>query len=83
VPSAYCAASAADLEGTGFDAWGDLGAGATGWLSSRAPVTGGGELTLRFALWDTTDQALDSTVLLDGFTWITGTPVSVGTAALP
>jgi hypothetical protein len=29
----------------------------------------GEELTLRFAIWDTADQILDSTVLLDRFVW--------------
>lgn len=82
-PGGYCTASAAELEGTGFDAWGELGAGATPWLVSRAPVGGGSEVTLRFALWDTTDQALDSTVLLDGFTWLTGAAVAVGTGPQP
>jgi hypothetical protein len=82
LPSPYCAGGAGDLAGTGFDLWGD--AGATGWLLTRAPVTGGAEVTVRFALWDTTDQALDSTVLVDGFTWIpSGAAVTVATAPLP
>jgi hypothetical protein len=79
-PVPYCGAGAGDLEGTGFDVWGE--AGATRWLSSRAPVQGGTDITVRFAIWDTTDQALDSTVLLDGFSWITGGPTSVLTEPL-
>jgi len=57
---------------------------ATGWLTSSAPVKGGEEITLRWAIWDTGDSALDSTVLVDGFTWITkaGTVV-VQTEPLP
>lgn len=77
-PSPYCAGGMAALAGTGFDTWGE--AGATPWLSTHAPVAGGAEITVRFALWDTTDQALDSTVLLDHFSWIpAGAPVPVGT----
>lgn len=80
-PIPYCAAGAAQLDGTGFDAWGE--AGATRWLASRAPVTGGSEITIRFALWDTTDQALDSTILLDGFSWITSGAAAVALEPLP
>lgn len=79
-PSPYCAAGAGDLEGTGFDVWGE-GGGATRWLTSRAPVKGGDDITVRFAIWDTTDQALDSTILLDGFSWITHGSVPVGVDA--
>jgi hypothetical protein len=42
---------------------------ATGWLRTQANIVPGEELTLRFAIWDTGDQSLDSTVLLDAFTW--------------
>lgn len=81
-PSPYCPGGAAALAGTGFDLWGD--AGATRWLSTTAPVTGGAEITVRFAIWDTTDQSLDSTVLLDDFAWITaGVPVAVATDPVP
>jgi hypothetical protein len=77
-PSPYCAGGASALAGTGFDAWGD--AGATRWLETAAPVSGGAEITVRFAIWDTTDQSLDSTVVLDDFAWITsGAPVAVAT----
>jgi len=81
-PSPYCSSGAAALAGTGFDTWGD--AGATRWLTTRAPVVGGAEITVRFALWDTSDQSLDSTVLLDHFTWIpAGAPVAVATDLAP
>jgi hypothetical protein len=64
-----------DMEGTGFDLWGD--SGATAWLQSTAPIEGGQEFTIRFAIWDTGDQILDSTALIDDFEWIAtgGTPV--------
>ena len=42
-------------------------------------------LTIRFAIWDTGDSALDSTVLVDDFKWLatTGTTVEVGTKPVP
>ena len=52
------------LQGTGFE-----GNAATGWLVTKAPVTPGSMVKLRFAIWDSADCVLDSTVLLDGFTW--------------
>ena len=81
---AGCSLGTAELAGTGFDgAWGD-DAGATSWLKTTAPVTGGQEFTIRFAIWDTGDQAWDSTVLLDAFEWIAnGGTVSVGTDPVP
>ncbi|OJY26685.1 MAG: hypothetical protein BGO98_06635 [Myxococcales bacterium 68-20] len=50
------------LSGTGFE-----GAAATGWLTTSAPVTPGSEITLLFAIWDSQDGWLDSTVLIDDF----------------
>lgn len=76
-PNPYCADGKGELSGTGFDSWGE--AGATRWLSTRAPVAGGADIKVRFAIWDTTDQSLDSTVLLDAFTWITTGAASVST----
>lgn len=80
-PIPYCAEGPAELDGTGFDIWGE--AGATRWLTTRAPVKGGSDITVRFAIWDTTDQAYDSTVLLDGFSWVTSGPSSVSTEPRP
>lgn len=76
-PSPYCQSGAGQMAGTGFDIWGE--AGATRWLETRAPVKGGAEIKVRFAIWDTTDQALDSTVLLDDFSWITSGSPKVST----
>jgi len=75
-----CAQGTAELAGTGFDgSWGD-DAGATSWLKTTAPIGGGEEFTIRFAIWDTGDQVWDSTVLVDSFQWIAnGGTVSVGT----
>lgn len=57
------------LDGTGFE-----GHGATGWLTSAAPVAGGQTITLRFYIWDAGDGTGTSTVLLDNFRWLTQSP---------
>jgi hypothetical protein len=77
---ANCSLGTSELQGNGFDgSWGQ-DAGATSWLKTQAPVTGGEELTIRFATWDTGDTAWDSTTLVDGFEWIaSGGTVAVGT----
>jgi hypothetical protein len=46
--------------------------GATGWLTSKAPVQAGEEFTLDLIIWDTGDGILDSSVLLDNFKWAEG-----------
>ncbi|MSP24787.1 MAG: hypothetical protein EXR75_06395 [Myxococcales bacterium] len=78
-----CALGTGEMEGTGFNKWDD--AGATSWLVTQAPVTGGTTLKVRFAIWDTGDSAWDSTVLVDNFKWIAtpGTTVSVETTPIP
>ncbi|MCH9688856.1 MAG: choice-of-anchor L domain-containing protein [Deltaproteobacteria bacterium] len=76
---AGCPLGTAELQGTGFDVWDD--AGATSWLATTAPVDPGSEVTIRFAIWDTGDNAWDSTALIDNFRWIAdGGTVTVGTA---
>jgi hypothetical protein len=81
-PNPYCPSGTAELTATGFDVWGD--AGGTSWLKTQAPVTGGDEVTIRFAIWDTGDQALDSSVLVDQFKWIAnGGTITVGTEPIP
>lgn len=73
-----CPLGTAELSGTGFDVWDD--AGATGWLQTQAPVTGGEDVTLRFFIFDTGDGAWDSTAIIDSFEWIAnGGTVVVGT----
>jgi hypothetical protein len=69
-----CQYGTQQLLGTGFDVDPFLPElpslhAATGWLRTQANIVPGEELTLRFAIWDTGDQVLDSTVLLDAFTW--------------
>ena len=74
----------AELQGTGFDgSWGD-DAGGTSWLQSQAPVVGGSQVTIRFTIWDTGDQAWDSTAVVDAFEWIAnGGTVAIGTGTVP
>ena len=77
-----CPLGSSEMDGTGFNVWDD--AGGTGWLQTTAPVKGGDEITIRYAIWDTGDQAWDSTALVDNFQWIAnGGTVVVGTDTLP
>lgn len=55
-----CPLGTASLAGTGFDE-----KAATGWLRTTVPVKGGATITLRFAIWDSADGIIDSTVLID------------------
>ncbi|HEY6877924.1 MAG TPA: putative metal-binding motif-containing protein [Polyangiales bacterium] len=80
-----CAAGTGLLKGTGYgdgeamcEGAGDQGGASTGWLHTTAPVEGGQVITLRFAIWDTNDANLDSTVLIDNFQW-SGDETDVGT----
>jgi hypothetical protein len=66
-----------ELTGTGFDTWevpgptgADTLAGSSDWVTATAPVVGGQELTLRFAIWEGDDGFFDSTVLIDNFQWV-------------
>lgn len=74
-----CAGGDGELKGTGFYDPGmncgvtnDSGGGATGWLTTTAPVKQGEVITLDFMIWDTGDQIYDSSVLIDKFTWLPG-----------
>ncbi len=86
---AECPGGPGELAGTGFGIIGygcaisgppttTMG-GATGWLTSQAPVERGETFTLEFMIWDTGDGLLDSSVLIDNFEWIGGVPVTTGT----
>jgi hypothetical protein len=58
------------LKGTGprFEGLpGGLPGGGTGWLTTTAPVQPGQIITLHFAVWDSADGLLDSTVFIDNF----------------
>jgi len=46
-------------------------AGATGWLTTTAPVTPGETITLGFSIWDEGDGIYDSMVFIDNFYWDT------------
>lgn len=83
VPSPCCPDGAGALQGTGFDSWTASGAGGTSWLETRAPIAGGQEFTIRFAIWDTGDTALDSTAVLDDFQWLGEPGVDTGTGEVP
>jgi hypothetical protein len=83
-----CPGGPGELAGTGFgvvDAWcpqsskTSTNGGATGWLTSQAPIEGGETFTLEFMIWDTGDGVLDSSVLLDNFEWLGGGPVTTDT----
>jgi len=88
-PSPYCPAGDSQLVGTGFDIWepntASKMAGATSWLTTQAPVTGGEEFTISFIIFDTGDQAYDSSVLIDNFQWIAtpGQTVTISTTPTP
>jgi hypothetical protein len=65
-----CPQGTAMLQNTGFDEILNNGPhAATGWLVTTAPVEPGSDITVRFAIWDAGDHILDSTVLIDHFTW--------------
>lgn len=77
-----------DLQGTGFDDPAplecnpdSLKGGATGWLTTSGNVVPGETITLRIAIWDTSDHALDSLAVIDGFTW-SAEPATPGTVIL-
>ncbi|MFO0571307.1 MAG: choice-of-anchor L domain-containing protein [Polyangiaceae bacterium] len=71
------------LQGTGFgmDTTGFDDHGSTGWLETKAPVTPGSEITIRFSIWDAGDHVLDSTVLVDN--WKFSAEEATGTVTNP
>ncbi len=84
-----CASGDSELQGTGYFASGahcsgttDSGGGATGWLQTKAPVQPGETITIEFMIWDTGDQAWNSSVLLDSWAW-EATDTQVGTVRGP
>jgi hypothetical protein len=68
-----CPLGYSEINGTGFDS--NImnmmfipGSAATSWLVTTAPIEApGSEITLHFAIWDSGDGVLDSTVLVDNF----------------
>ncbi|MFO0681647.1 MAG: hypothetical protein U0234_06335 [Sandaracinus sp.] len=77
-----CSRGTLDLEGTGYDAL-SAGAAATPWLEVRVPATAGNRIELRLAVWDSGDGVLDTTVLADGFRWITDAPAEAEMRVVP
>lgn len=90
VGTSVCAGGTAELAGTGFadpvdeyskyctdnsKATSSAG-GATGWLTSQAPVKAGETITIEFMIWNTGDENYDSSVLLDHLTWVPGAVVA-------
>ena len=90
--TSVCPGGPGELAGTGFGVDGkwcplspgrSTNGGATGWLTSQAPVQGGETFTLELMIWDTGDGVLDSSVLLDKFQWVGGGVVTPGTDRPP
>jgi hypothetical protein len=79
-----CSLGNTDLIGTGFgfDTAGSDHAG-TGWLRTQAPVEPSSEIKLRFAVYDSGDGILDTTTLVDNFSWIAESGTQVGTTPIP
>jgi hypothetical protein len=70
-----CSLGRDQLTGTGFDdsPLDPFNSAATGWLVTTAPLASPGDpVTLLFAIWDSGDGVLDSTVLIDNFTFEAG-----------
>ena len=68
--------STAELAGTGLEQkaplecdQNSLMGGGTGWLTTSGNVQPGEIMTLRIAIWDTSDDALDSMAVIDNFKW--------------
>ena len=77
-----CALGNSGLAETGFqEQYQDHGS--TGWLFTKAPVTPGEQITLRWAVYDSADGALDSTTLIDNWQWIAEPGTHVGTGTVP
>lgn len=71
VNAASCAAGIGSLLGTGFEKnpTCTIGGG-TYWLTTAGNVNPGQIVELRVVIWDVSDSIYDSTVLLDGFKWL-------------
>lgn len=74
--SKLCTKPASVLTGTGFAKdcssrcpGGQSCGGATGWLTTTAPVVPGEKISLSFAIFDKGDGIIDSTVVIDNFRW--------------
>ena len=88
---AKCTLGESQLLGTGFDMKQDYcgtgnsnttGGGATGWLTTTAPVSPGETITLQFMVWNTGDDEFDSLALIDNWQW-SGSDTGVSTTRPP
>ena len=71
------------LAGSGFETH-----AASAWLETQVPIPDfpqGADrvISLRFAIWDSRDQALDSSAVVDGFEWSAEPGSGVGTVIIP
>jgi putative metal-binding protein len=80
--------STAELAGTGMEMASpqicdanSLMGGGTGWLTTTGNVVPGEIITLRIAIWDTSDDHLDSLSVIDNFRW-SADPSTPGTVIL-
>ncbi|MBM4375247.1 MAG: choice-of-anchor L domain-containing protein [Deltaproteobacteria bacterium] len=79
-----CPLGNAGLVGTGFGA--DLAFSdhaSSGWLETQAPVLPNTEITLQFAVSDSGDGVLDTSVLVDNFRWLAEPGTTVSTNVVP
>lgn len=79
-----CALGNTTLIGTGFGA--DTAGsdhGSTMWLQTQAPVEPNSLISLRWGTYDSGDGSLDSTTLIDNFTWIAESGTTLGTTPVP
>lgn len=83
-----CALGDTDLLGTGFgfDTSTEgiyLDHGSTGWLQTRAPAEPGQEITVRWAVYDSSDGNLDTTTRIDSWRWLASPGITVVTRPIP
>jgi hypothetical protein len=83
-----CSLGDADLLGTGFGfdtspENSSVDHGSTGWLKTTAPVEPGGEIALRWVVYDSTDGILDTTTLIDNWRWLATPGITVVTSPIP
>lgn len=79
-----CPLGNAGLVGTGFgldSAFSDHAS--SGWLETQAPVSPNSEITLQFAVSDSGDGVLDTSVLVDNFRWVAEPGTTVTTTVVP
>jgi hypothetical protein len=68
----HCGSATWELDGSGYEIDDGTGVpigGATGWLTTTAPVQPGETITLTFAVFDAGDNLWVSSVIIDNFQW--------------